>query len=156
VGRSYDAFGCLFGFQNHANFVPIAAERGLPADVSTRVREEAERAAALDVTGMVSPTWVTWAELERVDWHEPAAAPDSRVHRYVRDERGEWVFDTKASWDRRLAEHLGKATPEGIAEALLPPYPQWEEGQAWDIDGFLYRAERLRRRDAVDESSSMG
>jgi hypothetical protein len=149
VGRNYDAFGCLFGFQNHANFVPIAAERGLPPDASTRVRDEAAHAAALDATGLVSPSWVTWMELEGVDWGEPAAAPDSRVHRYVRDERGNWVFDTKASWDWRLAEPLGTATPEGVAEALLPPYPQRQEGQEWELGGYLYRAERLRRRDAI-------
>jgi hypothetical protein len=30
VGRDYDTFGCLFGARNHANFIPLAAERGIP------------------------------------------------------------------------------------------------------------------------------
>ncbi|SDT81697.1 hypothetical protein SAMN05216371_6776 [Streptomyces sp. TLI_053] len=37
VGRDYDAFGCLFGVRNYANFRPLAAGRGLPADASAGV-----------------------------------------------------------------------------------------------------------------------
>jgi hypothetical protein len=33
-GRHYDAFGCLFGVRNYANFRPLAACRGLPASIS--------------------------------------------------------------------------------------------------------------------------
>ncbi|MFE7237713.1 hypothetical protein [Streptomyces sp. NPDC057580] len=38
MGRSYDAFGCLLGVRNRADFRPLAADRGLPEHVCDRVR----------------------------------------------------------------------------------------------------------------------
>ncbi|MEV7233076.1 hypothetical protein AB0N06_03510 [Streptomyces sp. NPDC051020] len=35
MGRSYDAFGCLFGVRNRAGFRPLAAGRGLPGVSAT-------------------------------------------------------------------------------------------------------------------------
>jgi hypothetical protein len=35
--RNHDAFGCLFGVRTYANFRPLAADRGLPADASATV-----------------------------------------------------------------------------------------------------------------------
>jgi hypothetical protein len=148
LDREYDAFGCLFGFVNHAHFAPIADGRGLPDDASERVRADAAEYAALDPeTGFAMPSWVTWAELERVDWDELALHPDSRVHEYVRDERGEWVYETKATWSARFAA----VVEQDIEASLFGPYPVWPEGAEWEGDGRLFRAERLRRRDALGE-----
>ena len=59
-GRDYDLWGCLFGAVNRANFIPIAAGRGLPDDASKAVKDEAARAAEMDPgAGFVWPTWVT-------------------------------------------------------------------------------------------------
>jgi hypothetical protein len=112
------------------------------------VREQAAKAAEADPeAGFVMPTWVTWAELERVDWDEPALHADSRLHKYVRDERGEWVFESKAAWDAEFAAAAG----HDLVEALFGPYAVWPEGREWEVGGKLFRAVRLRRRDALDE-----
>ncbi len=72
IQRNYNAFGCLFGVMNLVNFAPLAAERGMPDDVS----EEAE-AAYLEATeepaSAFSPSWITWAELRAADWDARAA-----------------------------------------------------------------------------------
>ena len=64
--RDYDAFGCLFGVRNYATFRPLAAGRGLPRDLSDTVRQAAESWEHHDAT------WISWAEVARVDWDEPA------------------------------------------------------------------------------------
>jgi hypothetical protein len=63
-------FGCLFGVMNFAGFEPVAAERGLPADVAPQTAELAAR------WRYFSPTWTSWAEIAAVDWNEPAVRPD--------------------------------------------------------------------------------
>ncbi|MGV9454254.1 hypothetical protein [Streptomyces sp. NPDC003635] len=64
-GRSYEAFGCLFGVRGRT-FEPLAAGRGFPADASRATR----RAYAWEEEDSHSPTWITWAELAAVDWDE--------------------------------------------------------------------------------------
>lgn len=53
-----------------------------------------------------SPTWISWAELERVDWSEPAERVDARIHEYRRTPGG-WVMSGKAARDPRVAERIG-------------------------------------------------
>ncbi|MEU2075493.1 hypothetical protein [Streptomyces sp. NPDC013489] len=84
VPRNYDAFGCLFGVCDSEQFVPVASVRGLPADVSNRVRDGHETTAGR------SASWVSWAELKRVDWNEESAEPDAYVREYYRDQQGDW------------------------------------------------------------------
>ena len=83
-------FGCLFGVMNFAGFEPVAAERGLPADVPPQTAELAAR------WRYFSPTWTSWAETAAVDWNEPATRPDARIHEYIRDEAGERRLRGKA------------------------------------------------------------
>ncbi len=57
---------------NLVNFTPLAAERGIPDDVS----EEAEAAyleAAEEPASAFSASWISWAELKAADWDERAA-----------------------------------------------------------------------------------
>ena len=62
LDRSYAMFGSLFGIRNPTDFVPVAAGRGLPDDVSEEVKGNAEG------EGHHSYTWITWEELQSVDW----------------------------------------------------------------------------------------
>ena len=66
LGRNYALFGSLFGVRNELGFIPVAADRGLPSDLSER--------AGRDGTWeeYYSHTWVTWEELAAVDWDEEA------------------------------------------------------------------------------------
>lgn len=81
ITRNYDAFGCLFGVRNYADFRPLAADRGLPADASETVRAELDKLAQWPEQAY-GTTWITWAELKAVDWDEPAEKTDSRLHEY--------------------------------------------------------------------------
>ncbi|AJF65249.1 hypothetical protein [Streptomyces vietnamensis] len=124
-GCDYDAFGCLFGVRNYAGFRPLAAERGLPGDVSDEARREYEDWGR-DAHNV---TWIGWEELSRVDWGERAERVDDRVHRFTRDPSGDWVLTGKGFWDR----------------ADRP------EGDEWIQGGRLFRRVRMSRRDAVPE-----
>ncbi|MGC0418146.1 hypothetical protein [Embleya sp. AB8] len=141
--RNYDAFGCLFGMRNYANFSPLAAERGLPVDVSETVRAELVRVAEWgdEVHGT---TWITWAELKVVDWDEPAERADSRLHQYRQTPEG-LRFVGKAAWDETFAQAVGPAA------GVVGQPTEWPEGSEWLVGDTLYRAERIRRRDAVRE-----
>jgi hypothetical protein len=140
TSRSYDAFGCLFGVKNFAGFRPVAAERGLPADVSAQVREHV---AALEPVAALWPTWVSWPEIQAVDWDEPAEHADARLHRYERVD-GLWKAAGKASWSPDVFEAQGiPAPPPGTYPAI------WPEGSEWTDGDVQFRAERLTRRDAV-------
>ncbi len=136
IDRDYDAFGCLFGVRNYACFRPIAANRGLPADVSTQVRFDTEEIGEY----ASDHTWVNLAELRAIDRDEVALGVDERVHQYRHAATGTLVYEGKATWSRDLA-------------ALLARHDQTtpEEGAQWEIGNRVYRAERLRRGDALGE-----
>lgn len=61
-GRDYQAFGLLFGVRKLASVEPIAANRGLPSDVSPQVKEEASS------SGLHAHSWISWQELKRCEW----------------------------------------------------------------------------------------
>jgi hypothetical protein len=138
LNRSYDIFGCLFGVRNYANFAPIAAHRGIPVDASEVVKQEAGNEYDH------SHSWITWAEIKQIDWEEPAELPDSRIHRYGRDEQGNLVLESKASWDRDFAAQVGYSIAEGVSGTRT-----WPEGQEWEINGKIYRSERMKRGDVL-------
>jgi hypothetical protein len=119
-GRDYDAFGCLFGVRNYAGFRPLAGERGLPDDVSAQTQNAYEEWSP----DGHSPSWISWAELARVDWNEPADAVDERVHEYRLTPGQGWVLAGKSFRD-------GQRRPEGSDR--------------------LCRVVRMVRRDAVPE-----
>lgn len=145
VEPDYDAFGCLFGVQNHAGFRPVAAGRGLPDDVSSGVRGAWE----LRIGDTFGTSWLSWDELEHVDWEEPAERPDARIHRYRRGRDGGWEFEGKSSWDRELAALTGVSLARAMAGDVV-----WPEGASWQVGDHLYRAVRMRRREAIGPDSS--
>ncbi|WP_279581958.1 hypothetical protein [Fodinicola feengrottensis] len=145
TARDYDAFGCLFGVRNYAKFGPIAADRGLPVDVSDVVRQD--HAESLEDMGF-GDTWIGWDELKAVDWDEFAEAPDSRIHQYERGAAGELRMVEKAVWSRKFTEVAGITGPVGGYGER-----NWPDGTEW-VDGTtVFRAERLRRRDALSLDS---
>jgi hypothetical protein len=100
-GRNYDAFGCMFGVTNYAAFEPIAADRGLPADVSAWTLDMSARWA------FFSATWISWAQIAAIDWDEPALRPDARRHRNTRSDDGSWQLSGKAAANPTFARHVG-------------------------------------------------
>lgn len=88
VNKDYQAFGCLFGQRNDVGFIPIAPNRGLPADASYL----SKRSGPFD-GDFHSPSWITLAEIEAIDWDECAAVPC--VKTYYEEMPGE--FSTKCS-----------------------------------------------------------
>lgn len=152
-GRNYDSFGCLFGWQNFAHLRPIAAERGLPPDVSLEVRAMHERRGK-EAAGT---TWISWSDIKAIDWEEEAEQADSRIHRYERNEMGELVYQGKAAWDREFAEILESQQLEteagtlgSIMEALFLK-PTLPAGQQWEKGKTVFRAEKLKRKEACGD-----
>ncbi|WP_326593169.1 hypothetical protein [Streptomyces brevispora] len=146
VGRSYDAFDCLFGVRNHAGFVPLAAERGLPELMSEAARTEFD-----DWGGTAhSPSWIGWNELKCVDWDEQAEITDRRIHEYEAV-NGTWVLVSKAAWSARFAALAG--LPVDPTTGVIDGYGRrdWPEGTEWRDGDRLYRVERMIRRDAVPQ-----
>lgn len=152
-GRDSEAFGCLFGVPGRSAFSPVAAERGLPPDVSIRVQEEAKKYANSDVAGFCYPSWVTWAELEQVDWDEVEPGSLPVLHRFVRDAGGGWAPDTEVarssvstdatSWDMAVDEEMD--------ESVFGSGITWKHGQEWLVGDRLYRAVYPTRRDALND-----
>lgn len=74
VGRSYDAFGCLFGVRNYSNFHPVAKDRGIPSDVGREAKEDHE-SWGIDAH---SETYLTYEEIQEIDWDKTAEEADER------------------------------------------------------------------------------
>ncbi|MGV9454504.1 hypothetical protein [Streptomyces sp. NPDC003635] len=141
--RDYDAFACLFGVRDPgAHWRPVAADRGLPADVSRRVH--AEHASWGDTAFGV--TWLDWTEVLALDWDEPAIPRATHIARYRRLPDGDLDLVHRVDWSR------GFARASGIDTRTVDPGrigDLWPEGTEWDVGNTVFRAERARRRDAV-------
>ncbi|HEY7094728.1 MAG TPA: hypothetical protein VH393_16210 [Ktedonobacterales bacterium] len=64
--RNYGLFGGFFGVRNADEFIPLAANRGIPADASADVNIHQEPLNC-------NSSWILWSEIEQVDWQERAA-----------------------------------------------------------------------------------
>lgn len=137
--RDYDVFGCLFGVHNTAGFIPIAGDRGVPADASPRTREEFGPGRAQ------GDTWISAADLRGVDWDEKATTVDERIHRFALNYSNEWVYDGKAMHDPALLE-------QAVGDTTLQSRP-WPEGTEWRAGDHLYRVVRMTRRQAAPVGS---
>jgi len=129
VGRSYDMFASLFGGQpSYIDFVPVAPQRGMPADIS----EEAVQ-YYLEWQGLCDETWITWNEVAVINWDDEAL--DRRPHEYVQDSAGKWTLD-------RTKSHADK----GI---------EIVDGNSWQAGDRLYKIVRVSRRDSLDTGWQM-
>ncbi|GGQ04956.1 hypothetical protein [Streptosporangium pseudovulgare] len=128
-GDDHVAFGCLFGVRNWLGWTPVAAGRGLPADVSAHVRTDYEGSVGVDVA-MHGCTWVAWSELRDLDMSARPAArgmlqvrsgPGSsthRIHRYRIDDR----------WPSEMVEQYGMPPLGG--SPVEAPAGRWEAAGA--------------------------
>ncbi|MFE3555075.1 hypothetical protein ACFXKW_09445 [Streptomyces sp. NPDC059193] len=140
-GRSYYAFGCLFGVRDRT-FEPLAPGRGFPEDAS-----RASTRAFREDTDAHSPSWISWGELESAAWDEPAALRvHSRAFEYHRGPDGEWVWYGCGTSDERLAE-LTKTSLRTVMHAD----EHWPEGTEWLDGDRLFRISRLTRRQVVPD-----
>lgn len=143
-GRSYVAFGSLFGVRDTTSFRPLATQRGLPHDVSKEV------AAGFEPWSdeLHGESWITWAELTAADWDEVANEVDGCVHEYHRSSDGSWKMHGQNTDLARFAELSGLADARQLhcAGEVYPEGTEWLDGDR------LFRVGRLRRRDAVPDS----
>ncbi|MFI7079349.1 hypothetical protein ACIBO1_18815 [Micromonospora sp. NPDC049903] len=133
--RDYDAFGLLFGVRNYAGFTPVAPGRGLPEDASPELRR------LRTVEPVHDCTWVTWAEVARIDWTASAPRVDDRIHEYRPTSAGE-VLVGKAS-------HHGRAWHAVAGEHADPRGSSYPEGTQWRTSDRVWRVERLRTGDVL-------
>jgi hypothetical protein len=122
--RSYDVFSCLFGVTDYARFVPVAPDRGLPADASEEAADD-----YLTWEKPFGESWVSWPEIQAIDWQESAL--DSRPHAYRQDASGQLVYVSKSA----------PRTGEVI-----------EEGSTWQGGERLCRVERITRGSTLDDA----
>lgn len=78
IDRNVDMFGSPFGVRNVSRFRPLAPDRGFPSDPSPELAEDITRLRSFLSTGEVGhASWLTWSEIDRVNWDEPAERPRS-------------------------------------------------------------------------------
>ncbi|MEV8456802.1 hypothetical protein AB0467_22810 [Streptomyces sp. NPDC052095] len=143
-GRSYAAFGALFGVRDTTSFRPLADHRGLPSDVSRETRA-AFGPSSSDVCGA---SWITWAELAAADGEEVAYEVDDCVHEYRRSPDGTWEMHGRNSGLTRFAELSGITDHHALHHAGSV----YAEGTEWPDGDRLFRIGRLRRKHAVPDS----
>lgn len=120
----YAAFGCLFGVRNDAGYRPLAADRGLPADLSGRLSADLRDAVAEG--SLTGATWISWAEVAGLD---PARAPEDCEGRLT------WFAQAPpsthhqrlvpAEWPPEVVAAVGPR-PAGLGES--EPVTEWVSG----------------------------
>jgi hypothetical protein len=128
LSRSYDLFGCLFGVRNYANFRPIANSRGLPKDISEKVKDE----ISMRGENRHSYTFLCYNEILQIDWEEEAESLDERIHIFAPD--GTYAMKTGggtfafSSIDVQRLRNGETVTKE---------------------NGYSYRCVKMKRKDAI-------
>ncbi|MFD9484112.1 hypothetical protein [Streptomyces sp. NPDC059991] len=111
----YAAFGCLFGVRNYAGYRPLAAERGLPEDVSSQLRERLQPWVAEG--HLSSATWILWSEIAALD---PATAPGHYTGRLTWSSRAKPATLHQqlvpAQWSPELIAAVGRR-PEDLDQS---------------------------------------
>ncbi|HEY7092480.1 MAG TPA: hypothetical protein VH393_04840 [Ktedonobacterales bacterium] len=105
VERHYEMFHLLFGRGIISDIPPLAADRGLPDDLS----EEAWRDT--DYAAVVSPSWIMWSELDAITWEERNGV---MVH----------ITDTGAELEDRITLSAGWATLFDMMRLLADRFGQ--------------------------------
>ena len=129
----YAAFACLFGVRNVAGFSPIAAGRGLPADLSAGLRADLEQPLA--VGDLDDATWVNWAELAALDL---SATPAHYV--------GRLTWNAKSLPSRLTRQLVPAQWQSEVREVVGEPPDQWSPDVArleWETEDLAVRYESL-------------
>lgn len=142
VDRNYTLFSWLFGMKlvgvkNRASDIkPLAPGRGLPQDVSEGAKADYEDAISKFPQEFHSATWITWAEIQSINWDEVV---EDRILRFrIGKPANTWVESWKDDFLEVYADHW-----QGDADDLKPGHT-WEHGQ------YSYRVEATRRRDVLE------
>ncbi|NNN34398.1 hypothetical protein HLK59_29355 [Streptomyces sp. S3(2020)] len=129
----YASFGCLFGVRNYAGYPPLAAERGLPADMSSALRERLQPWVADG--HLAEATWVSWAEIAGMD---PATTPEHYIGRLTWSSRAQPAL---------LHQQLVPAQWPPELVAAVGPRPRELEGRdhyvEWQTGDLHYQYESL-------------
>ncbi|MGC0317068.1 hypothetical protein [Kitasatospora acidiphila] len=123
-GRNYTAFGFLFGVRNYDGWQPVAANRGLPEDASAKLRQEYEQARTIDAA-VHAPSWVSWAELDRIDMSATPAGPGGVliVHNSMSPSLQTW-YGVRDRWPSPVLDRFG--TPPLGATPADAAYGRWD------------------------------
>ncbi len=139
--RDYDAFGSLFGLKNHTGLKPLAADRGLPPNASNKAIRLCD--------GLEHYSWISWEEMNAIDWQEQGTEPDKRLRAFKRDEEGNLELISAAAWNAEIAEVINFSLEEAIEGTVT-----WPIGAEWDLgNGLIYRALLRTRRDTICEEN---
>ena len=105
-----------------AQFRPVAANRGLPLDISEQASDD-----YLTWDCVMGETWVSLQEIQKVDWDEQAV--DRRPRKYEANSSGQMVY---------------------VGESSDPlPTDMIEEGSSWQVGKTLFKIERASRRKSL-------
>jgi hypothetical protein len=143
--RNYELFAWLFGVRRRPDIPmrwqdpPLAVGRGLPADASSEVASEYATDTARLPTEYYGATWVSWREVQTIDWDEPI---EDRIVASRRDALGQKQPGGTLWWRSQFVAAHADRVP-GSPEALAP-------GDSWSIEDTDYEVVAMRRRDVVD------
>jgi hypothetical protein len=156
IRLDYDAFVNLFSLEQYRRFPPLERSYGIPDDASEEVERDWERAVAFNHReGVTSPGWIVWPAFARMDWDEESERRS--LFRYRRDDDGNLVEEGPPSW---TPEYHAQVFNSGIGESILVAlYPSEERSPPdcleWEIDGILYRARPLKRKELIGDDWRM-
>jgi hypothetical protein len=130
VGRSYDTFGLLFGVRNYANMESFADRRGIPDELSDRAEERIEK----DRDWCHSFTYITYDEIQGIDWDKESEHADSRIGMHV---DGEMIFKAAGVGDLSSKESERVRSGEVVRK-------EREDGKVVE-----YKTTKLTRRECL-------
>lgn len=141
ANRNREVFAWLFGVcwnadnPLHHDLPPIAAERGLPADVSYDTARSYADTVPILPKEYFGATWVTLAEVQAIDWDQPIE------ERITVSRHGKYPFGMRYWRSQFLQEHADLVP--GPAETLHPD-------MEWTVGDMDYRVDAMRRRDVLN------
>ena len=131
--RPCDLYGCLFGVDNFAGYVPLFADRGAPEDLSADLEDKAS-----PLHEHRHPSWALWSELKQVDWDELAPQRDLRVTELELRDGSEAMTGTKWLNDPRW---------DGVRASL-----ERDPSATVTVGSRRFRRLILKRRDALTDT----
>lgn len=141
--RNYTLFNWLFGVHKSTRTIkgdisPIAAGRGLPPDASADATNDYQAAIAGYPIEYYGVTWVTWREVQAINWDEPI---EDRIVESGVGRTGD-VYQI-LHWRSQFLQKHADLVPEN-AESLYP-------GQRWTAGEKTYEVVAMRRQDVLEE-----
>lgn len=128
LSRNYDLFGLLFDVRNYSHFVPVAARRGLPEDVSEEASEECGS------WGMAahSKSYITYFEIKDIDW----SLETDEIADWISVYENEKLFSVFMDWS-------GLSRDE---------FRRLHMGEIIEKDGKIYKCEKTKYISAKDSN----